>query len=115
MSELPQEIEGALVVPPGARFAIVAARFNELVVDQLADGARKGLRRHGVKDDAITTVRVPGAWDGFEIGVRAILDGTRSTSTGTLRSRYRTIAGTTTCSGADDATEGKIAAWDATT
>lgn len=65
MSEpvLPNLIEGHLVVPPGARFAIVGSRFNELVVDRLVEGAREGLLRHGVGADAITLVRVPGAWE----------------------------------------------------
>ncbi len=43
------------------RFAIVAARFNALFVDQLVQGAVDGLSRHGVSDDAIDVVRVPGS------------------------------------------------------
>ena len=43
------------------RFAIVAARFNELIVDQLVAGAASALRRHGVDDDDIVLFRVPGA------------------------------------------------------
>ncbi len=42
-------------------FAIVAARFNELFVDRLVHGAVDGLARHGVPDDAIDVVRVPGS------------------------------------------------------
>ena len=53
-------IEGTLT-PLAGRFAIVAARFNALVVDRLIDGALDGLRRHGVADDAIDVVRVPGS------------------------------------------------------
>lgn len=60
---LPAVFEGQLVAPAGARFAIVAARFNELVVDRLVDGAREGLLRHGVAPEQITRVRVPGAWE----------------------------------------------------
>ncbi len=60
---LPEHIEGRLVAPEGARFAIVASRFNEFVVDRLVDGAREGLMRHGVESDHITVVRVPGAWE----------------------------------------------------
>ncbi|MCH2110087.1 MAG: 6,7-dimethyl-8-ribityllumazine synthase [Polyangiaceae bacterium] len=64
MSEvLPELLEGQLIVPAGARFAIVGARFNELVVDRLVEGAVGALKRHGVSSDAITTVRVPGAWE----------------------------------------------------
>lgn len=43
------------------RFAIVAARFNELFVDRLVRGAVDGLTRHGVPADAIDVVRVPGS------------------------------------------------------
>lgn len=60
---LPAAFEGQLVVPEGARFAIIGARFNELVVDRLVEGARDGLVRHGARADHITVVRVPGAWE----------------------------------------------------
>lgn len=50
------------------RFAIVAARFNELFVDRLVQGAVDGLKRHGVQDGAIDIVRVPGS---LEIPVTA--------------------------------------------
>ena len=52
----------------GLRFAIVVARFNELITTQLLNGARDGLRRHGVSDDAIDVAFVPGS---LEIGVVA--------------------------------------------
>jgi 6,7-dimethyl-8-ribityllumazine synthase len=60
---LPGVVEGALVVPAGARFAIVAARFNEFIVKELIGGARDALLRHGAGDGDITVVRVPGAWE----------------------------------------------------
>ncbi len=62
----PQIIEGTYNAPKDARFAIVAARFNEFIVDRLVDGAIDTLRRHGVDDGRILLVRVPGA---FEIPV----------------------------------------------
>jgi 6,7-dimethyl-8-ribityllumazine synthase len=55
-------IEGDLTGVTG-RFALVAARFNQLIVDRLVDGARDGLRRHGVADDAIDLVWVPGSFE----------------------------------------------------
>jgi 6,7-dimethyl-8-ribityllumazine synthase len=58
-----QVLEGTLVVPPGARFAIVASRFNHFIVDRLVDGALDGLVRHGADAALITLVRVPGAWE----------------------------------------------------
>jgi 6,7-dimethyl-8-ribityllumazine synthase len=60
---LPALIEGALVVPAGASFAIVAARFNEFIVKELIGGARDALVRHGADASNITVVRVPGAWE----------------------------------------------------
>lgn len=47
----------------GLRVAIVAGRFNEVVVDKLVDGALDCLRRHGVAEDDLTLVRVPGAFE----------------------------------------------------
>ena len=54
--------EGSLA-PPAGRFALVAARFNQFVVDSLVSGARDGLRRHGVADDAVDLVWVPGSFE----------------------------------------------------
>jgi 6,7-dimethyl-8-ribityllumazine synthase len=54
--------EGNLTTPSG-RFAIVAARFNQLIVDRLLAGARDCLKRHGVADDAVDVVWVPGSFE----------------------------------------------------
>jgi 6,7-dimethyl-8-ribityllumazine synthase len=59
----PRQIEGQLVVPAGARFAILAARFNHFIVDHLVDGALDALRRHGADLANVSVVRVPGAWE----------------------------------------------------
>jgi 6,7-dimethyl-8-ribityllumazine synthase len=56
-------IEGNLVVPKGARFAIVASRFNHFVVDRLVEGALDALSRHGAHEPSVVVVRVPGAWE----------------------------------------------------
>ncbi len=52
--------EGNLISPAG-RIAIIAARFNDFVVERLVGGALDGLNRHGVTEDAIDLVRVPGS------------------------------------------------------
>jgi 6,7-dimethyl-8-ribityllumazine synthase len=54
--------EGDFTSPVG-RFAIVAARFNSVVVDELVFGASDGLQRHGVAEESIDVVRVPGAYE----------------------------------------------------
>jgi len=59
----PREIEGQVVVPEGARFGIVASRFNHFIVDRLVDGALDAIRRHGGEKADVTIVRVPGAWE----------------------------------------------------
>jgi 6,7-dimethyl-8-ribityllumazine synthase len=55
-------IEGELLARD-LRFAILAARFNDFVVDPLIRGALDALKRHGVADKQIDIVRVPGAFD----------------------------------------------------
>ena len=47
----------------GRKVAIVAARFNSLIVERLLEGAVDALVRHGVNTDDITLVRVPGAFE----------------------------------------------------
>jgi len=47
----------------GKRFAIVAARFNDFIVEQLIRGAVDALKRHGAADKQIEIVRAPGAYD----------------------------------------------------
>ena len=48
---------------PAGRFALVAARFNGFIVDQLLAGAVDALKRHSVGDDRIDIVRVPGSFE----------------------------------------------------
>jgi 6,7-dimethyl-8-ribityllumazine synthase len=59
---MPTVYEGTFATPPG-RFAVVAARFNSLVVEPLVTGALDALKRHGVADDAVDLVRVPGSFE----------------------------------------------------
>jgi 6,7-dimethyl-8-ribityllumazine synthase len=46
-----------------APYAIVVGRFNSFVTESLTKGAIDTLKRHGVADDNITVVRVPGAYE----------------------------------------------------
>ena len=43
--DMTRVIEGNLITPQGARFAIVASRFNHFVVDRLVEGALDALVR----------------------------------------------------------------------
>ena len=49
--------------PPEGRFTLVEARFNGFVVEQLVGGALDALGRHGVGEDRIDLVRVPGSFE----------------------------------------------------
>ncbi|MGL9759808.1 MAG: 6,7-dimethyl-8-ribityllumazine synthase [Symbiopectobacterium sp.] len=56
-------IEG-VVATPDARVAIAIARFNNFINDSLLEGAIDALKRIGqVKDENITVVWVPGAYE----------------------------------------------------
>jgi 6,7-dimethyl-8-ribityllumazine synthase len=45
------------------RVTIVAARFNEFIVESLIKGAVHCLRQHGADDSGIELIRVPGAYE----------------------------------------------------
>jgi len=47
----------------GLRFAIIVSRFNSFIGERLVEGALDALHRHGTEPTAITTVRVPGAFE----------------------------------------------------
>ena len=47
----------------GLTFAVVAARWNSDVTDRLLDGAVETLRRAGARDEDVSVVRVPGAFE----------------------------------------------------
>jgi 6,7-dimethyl-8-ribityllumazine synthase len=61
MSEI-RTIEGKLSAE-GLKFALVATRFNDFIVDKLVGGAIDYLIRHGAKPEDITLVRIPGAFE----------------------------------------------------
>jgi 6,7-dimethyl-8-ribityllumazine synthase len=54
--------EGGFSAPAG-RFAIVASRFNALVTEALWAGCRDTLVRHGVPEDRLDVVWVPGSFE----------------------------------------------------
>jgi 6,7-dimethyl-8-ribityllumazine synthase len=60
--------------PTGAdrRFAVVASRFNQQIVEKLVDGALDALVRHGAAVDDVDVVWVPGAWE-LPIAARRLL------------------------------------------
>jgi 6,7-dimethyl-8-ribityllumazine synthase len=55
-------------LPPDAKIAVLAARFNAHIVDELLDGCLKQLKQAKVDETRVTVHRVPGA---FELPVAA--------------------------------------------
>ncbi len=47
----------------GMTAALVASRYNDFVVSRLIAGAMDALVRHGAREEDITVVRVPGAFE----------------------------------------------------
>lgn len=64
---MPKTIEGHLT-GEGYRFGIVVSRFNDFITAKLLEGALDALYRHGVREEDIVVVRVPGS---FEIPMAA--------------------------------------------
>jgi len=60
---VPRTIQAAEPQGENLRIGIVVARFNQAVTDALLAGALEGLAKHGVADDAIDVVIVPGAFE----------------------------------------------------
>jgi 6,7-dimethyl-8-ribityllumazine synthase len=55
-------IEGNLVGKDYS-FAIIVSRFNHFITEHLLSGAEDALKRHGISDDKLTVVWVPGAFE----------------------------------------------------
>jgi 6,7-dimethyl-8-ribityllumazine synthase len=50
-------------IPPDARIAIAAARFNQEIVDELLAGCLRRLEDQGISQERVTIHRVPGAFE----------------------------------------------------
>lgn len=59
---MPRDIEGDLL-GAGQKIGIVVSRFNDFITQRLRDGAVDCLVRHGVQDQDIEVVKVPGAFE----------------------------------------------------
>jgi 6,7-dimethyl-8-ribityllumazine synthase len=57
-----KKIEGDYLYRNG-RIAIVASRFNSLIVESLTSGALDALKRQGVPSDKVDIIYVPGAYE----------------------------------------------------
>ncbi|KAL7145709.1 hypothetical protein ABFS83_07G105700 [Erythranthe nasuta] len=63
-----RQLTGSLISAEGLRFAIVVARFNEIITRPLMDGALDTFKKYSVKEEDIDVLWVPGS---FEIGIVA--------------------------------------------
>ncbi|TYH78345.1 hypothetical protein ES332_D04G220200v1 [Gossypium tomentosum] len=63
-----RHLVGSVTKTQGLRFAVVVARFNEIVTRQLLEGALDTFRKYSVNEEDIDVVWVPGS---FEIGIVA--------------------------------------------
>ena len=63
MSESIAQCESEARAVAGARFAVVASRWNAPIVDALVTAAMQTLQQRGVADDDLDVIRVPGAWE----------------------------------------------------
>jgi 6,7-dimethyl-8-ribityllumazine synthase len=56
----------------GRRFAVLVSRFNDGVTRLLEEGAVAAFRAHGVADEAIEVIRVPGAFELPAVAARVV-------------------------------------------
>ena len=63
MSETTAQYDSEQRAIAGARFAVVASRWNAPVVDALVTAATQTLQQRGVADHDLDLIRVPGAWE----------------------------------------------------
>jgi 6,7-dimethyl-8-ribityllumazine synthase len=64
---MPKILEGKISAE-GFSFAIIVSRFNDFISSKLVEGAMDALKRHGVNEDKVSIIKVPGS---FEIPMTA--------------------------------------------
>lgn len=75
MSDQSAQAYANLRSPPGARYAVIASRWNGEIVDALVEGARAAFAARGAVGDAVDVLRVPGAWELPVLAKRLAQDG----------------------------------------
>ncbi|MDU5325202.1 6,7-dimethyl-8-ribityllumazine synthase [Campylobacter ureolyticus] len=56
-------IEGKLSIDGSKKVAIISSRFNHIITDRLVEGAKDAFLRHGGKDENLSLILVPGAFE----------------------------------------------------
>jgi len=57
-----KEYKGQLI-SKDFRYAVIVSRFNDFITEKLLSGALDALNRSGARNDEITVIRVPGAFE----------------------------------------------------
>lgn len=68
-----KEYAGNLICGKGRKYGIVVSRWNDFFTEKMLGGAVDTLVRHGAKEENISVVRVPGAWE-IPIAVKKLLE-----------------------------------------
>lgn len=56
-------LEGKLSLTGSEKIAIISSRFNHIITDRLVEGAKDAFLRHGGKDENLSLILVPGAFE----------------------------------------------------
>ncbi|NDJ27596.1 6,7-dimethyl-8-ribityllumazine synthase [Campylobacter sp. MIT 12-8780] len=56
-------LEGKLALKGSEKIAIINARFNHIITDRLVEGAKDAFLRHGGKEENLSLILVPGAFE----------------------------------------------------
>jgi len=59
---MPKILEGKISAE-GFRFAVIVSRFNDFISSKLVEGAMDALRRHGVDEEKVSLIKVPGSFE----------------------------------------------------
>lgn len=70
-----QIFEGQLQAAEGDRYALVAARFNDFIVDRLVGGAVDCIKRHGGSESQIDLFKVPGSFELPQVSLQVARSG----------------------------------------
>lgn len=63
VSAAARQLTGSITKTEGLHFAVVAARFNDIVTKPLVEGALEAFRRHSVREEDIDVIWVPGSFE----------------------------------------------------
>ncbi|MBS4235624.1 6,7-dimethyl-8-ribityllumazine synthase [Campylobacter vulpis] len=58
-----QILEGKLNLKGNEKIAIINSRFNHIITDRLVEGAKDAFLRHGGKEENLSLILVPGAFE----------------------------------------------------